>query len=184
MLDKSIRELDRERSGLQSQEKKLIAEIKQMAKANQMGAVKARAQPPPNSLFIFYEYECTQPRSAPQGGQRNLMERVADLPGGTDSDPEPQDTPQLTHPRRTPLKRAQTLRPPDPRPNSTKPPAAGAGRKRNLRRRCPPPGEALAGSTASDPAPEPLASSRRRARAANPTHAHRTARAAPRAAPR
>jgi hypothetical protein len=53
MLDKSIRELDRERSGLQSQEKKLIADIKQMAKGNQMGAVKARAQPPPNFTFYF-----------------------------------------------------------------------------------------------------------------------------------
>ena len=42
MLDKSIRELDRERNNLQSQEKKLIAEIKKMAKQNQMGAVKAR----------------------------------------------------------------------------------------------------------------------------------------------
>ena len=43
MLDKSIREIDRERSSLMSQEKKLIAEIKRMAKANQMGAVKVRA---------------------------------------------------------------------------------------------------------------------------------------------
>ena len=40
MLDKSIRELDRERNNLQSQEKKLIADIKKMAKQNQMGAVK------------------------------------------------------------------------------------------------------------------------------------------------
>lgn len=40
MLDKSIRELDRERTHMQSQEKKLIAEIKKMAKQNQMGAVK------------------------------------------------------------------------------------------------------------------------------------------------
>lgn len=44
MLDKSIRELDRERSNLQSQEKKLIAEIKKMAKQNQMGAVKVMAK--------------------------------------------------------------------------------------------------------------------------------------------
>lgn len=36
MLDKAIRELDRERMGLQNQDKKLIAEIKKMAKANQM----------------------------------------------------------------------------------------------------------------------------------------------------
>lgn len=36
MLDKAIRELDRERMGLQNQEKKTIAEIKKMAKDNQM----------------------------------------------------------------------------------------------------------------------------------------------------
>ena len=44
MLDKSIRELDRERMNLQSQEKKLISEIKKMAKQNQMGAVKVMAK--------------------------------------------------------------------------------------------------------------------------------------------
>jgi len=42
MLDRSIREIDRERASMMSQEKKLIAEIKRMAKANQMGAVKVR----------------------------------------------------------------------------------------------------------------------------------------------
>lgn len=36
MLDKAIRELDRERIGLQNQEKKTIAEIKKMAKEGQM----------------------------------------------------------------------------------------------------------------------------------------------------
>ena len=36
MLDKSIRELDRERMALQTQEKKVIAEIKKMAKEGQM----------------------------------------------------------------------------------------------------------------------------------------------------
>lgn len=36
MLDKSIRELDRERVGLQNQEKKLILEIKKAAKQGQM----------------------------------------------------------------------------------------------------------------------------------------------------
>lgn len=36
MLDKAIRDLDRERVGLQGQEKKLIVEIKKMAKQNQM----------------------------------------------------------------------------------------------------------------------------------------------------
>lgn len=36
MLDRSIRELDRERANLQTQEKKLIAEIKKTAKQNQM----------------------------------------------------------------------------------------------------------------------------------------------------
>ena len=46
MLDKSILELDRERTGMMSQEKKLIVEIKKMAKANQMGAVKVRVRDP------------------------------------------------------------------------------------------------------------------------------------------
>ena len=36
MLDKSIRELDRERMALQNQEKKTIQEIKKMAKEGQM----------------------------------------------------------------------------------------------------------------------------------------------------
>jgi len=36
MLDKAMRELDRERMGLQNQEKKLIAEIKKMAKEGQL----------------------------------------------------------------------------------------------------------------------------------------------------
>ena len=40
----AIRELDRERTSLQSQEKKLIAEIKQMAKQNQLAAVRVMAK--------------------------------------------------------------------------------------------------------------------------------------------
>lgn len=36
MLDKSIREIERERQGLQTQEKKLIVEIKKSAKQGQM----------------------------------------------------------------------------------------------------------------------------------------------------
>jgi intein/homing endonuclease len=36
MLERAIRELDRERMGLQNQEKKLIQEIKKMAKEGQM----------------------------------------------------------------------------------------------------------------------------------------------------
>jgi len=44
MLDRAIRELDRERMGLQNQEKKLIADIKKMAKEGQMDAVKVMAK--------------------------------------------------------------------------------------------------------------------------------------------
>ncbi|KAI3410829.1 uncharacterized protein J3R85_018338 [Psidium guajava] len=44
MLDKSIREIDRERQGLQTQEKKLILEIKKSAKQGQMGAVRLMAK--------------------------------------------------------------------------------------------------------------------------------------------
>ncbi|PNH07871.1 Vacuolar protein sorting-associated protein 2 1 [Tetrabaena socialis] len=43
-LDKAIRELDRERAGLQQQEKKTIAEIKKMAKEGQMESVKVMAK--------------------------------------------------------------------------------------------------------------------------------------------
>lgn len=44
MLDKSIREMDREKNALQQQEKKLVAEIKKTAKTGQMGAVKVMAR--------------------------------------------------------------------------------------------------------------------------------------------
>eukprot|EP00195_Chlamydomonas_chlamydogama_P008631 CAMPEP_0202892710 /NCGR_PEP_ID=MMETSP1392-20130828/2412_1 /ASSEMBLY_ACC=CAM_ASM_000868 /TAXON_ID=225041 /ORGANISM="Chlamydomonas chlamydogama, Strain SAG 11-48b" /LENGTH=207 /DNA_ID=CAMNT_0049576771 /DNA_START=116 /DNA_END=736 /DNA_ORIENTATION=- len=43
-LDKAIRELDRERMGLQQQEKKIVQEIKKMAKEGQMDAVKVMAK--------------------------------------------------------------------------------------------------------------------------------------------
>jgi hypothetical protein len=36
MLDKAIRDLDRERMGLQNQEKRIITDIKKMAKEGQM----------------------------------------------------------------------------------------------------------------------------------------------------
>ncbi|KAL1825358.1 hypothetical protein DCAR_0313511 [Daucus carota subsp. sativus] len=44
MIDKSIREIERERQGLQNQEKKLIVDIKKTAKQGQMGAVKVMAK--------------------------------------------------------------------------------------------------------------------------------------------
>lgn len=44
MLDKAIREVDRERMQLQNSEKKLIMEIKKLAKQNQMDAVKVLAK--------------------------------------------------------------------------------------------------------------------------------------------
>ncbi|XP_050234545.1 vacuolar protein sorting-associated protein 2 homolog 1-like [Mercurialis annua] len=44
MMDKSIREIERERQGLQAQEKKLIVEIKKNAKQGQMGAVRVMAK--------------------------------------------------------------------------------------------------------------------------------------------
>ena len=44
MLDKSIRELDRERNNLQNQEKRLVTDIKKMAKAGQLGATKIMAK--------------------------------------------------------------------------------------------------------------------------------------------
>jgi charged multivesicular body protein 2A len=44
LLDKSVRELDRERSSLINQEKKLFAEIKRLAGQNLLGAVKVMAK--------------------------------------------------------------------------------------------------------------------------------------------
>ncbi|KAL3994080.1 Charged multivesicular body protein 2a [Acanthocheilonema viteae] len=43
-LNKAMRELDRERSRLEMQEKKIIADIKKMAKMNQMDSVKVMAK--------------------------------------------------------------------------------------------------------------------------------------------
>lgn len=43
-LNKAIRDLDRERAKMEAQEKKLIADIKKMAKDNQMDAVKIMAK--------------------------------------------------------------------------------------------------------------------------------------------
>ncbi|RWV95564.1 hypothetical protein GW17_00041803, partial [Ensete ventricosum] len=48
MLDKSIREIERERQGLQTQEKKLIAEIKKTAKQGQMVSILYR-----NCLILY-----------------------------------------------------------------------------------------------------------------------------------
>ncbi len=44
VINRAIRELDREKNNLEKQEKKLIADIKKNAKANQMGAVKVLAK--------------------------------------------------------------------------------------------------------------------------------------------
>lgn len=44
MLKKAIRELEREISALQNQEKKLVADIKKLAKQNQMSSVKVMAK--------------------------------------------------------------------------------------------------------------------------------------------
>jgi len=44
MINRAIRELDRERSALEREEKKLIIDIKKMAKEQQMGAVKIMAK--------------------------------------------------------------------------------------------------------------------------------------------
>lgn len=41
-ITRAVRDIDREKTNLEKQEKKLIGEIKKSAKAGQMGAVKAR----------------------------------------------------------------------------------------------------------------------------------------------
>lgn len=49
-LNKAMRELDRERSKMEQQEKKIIADIKKMAKQGQMDAVKIMAKV---SYYLF-----------------------------------------------------------------------------------------------------------------------------------
>ena len=67
MLDRSIREIDRERASMMSQEKKLIAEIKRMAKANQMGAVKVR-----RSKATGIRLGCEEPTRVTSSSQTRL----------------------------------------------------------------------------------------------------------------
>lgn len=55
MLDKSIREIERERQGLQTQEKKLIAEIKKVAKQGQMVRASKMTKP------LFYSIRFSLP---------------------------------------------------------------------------------------------------------------------------
>jgi len=43
-ITRAVRELDREKTGLEREEKRLISEIKQAAKQQQMGAVKTLAK--------------------------------------------------------------------------------------------------------------------------------------------
>lgn len=85
MLDKSIRELDRERTNLQSQEKKLIADIKKMAKQNQMGAVKVRSP-----SFVFSKLE----------EERGLPTPFFPCLAGALERKAPPGSPQLFHPPR------------------------------------------------------------------------------------
>lgn len=54
MLDRSIRDIERERMQLQSQEKKLVADIRKTAKAGQM--VKKRNDVLSCSIVIFIRY--------------------------------------------------------------------------------------------------------------------------------
>lgn len=49
ILDKSIREIDRERMALQAQEKRTMAEMKKLAKAGQEVCLRIHP-PPPSSL--------------------------------------------------------------------------------------------------------------------------------------
>ena len=44
MINRSIRELDREKTGLEREEKRLMIEIKKAAKENQMSSVKVMAK--------------------------------------------------------------------------------------------------------------------------------------------
>ena len=54
-LTKAMRELDRERSKMEQQEKKIIADIKKMAKQGQMDAVKIMAKV--RSFMVRFVYD-------------------------------------------------------------------------------------------------------------------------------
>eukprot|EP01111_Echinosteliopsis_oligospora_P003043 TRINITY_DN1489_c0_g1_i1.p1 TRINITY_DN1489_c0_g1~~TRINITY_DN1489_c0_g1_i1.p1 ORF type:complete len:212 (-),score=65.81 TRINITY_DN1489_c0_g1_i1:116-751(-) len=57
-INKAMREVDRERTGLQNQEKKIIMEVKKAAKGGQMGAAKIMAKDlvrTRNSIQKFYQ---------------------------------------------------------------------------------------------------------------------------------
>lgn len=53
-INRAVRELDREKTGLEREEKRLIMEIKQAAKEQQMGTVKilAKVWSAPITLFL------------------------------------------------------------------------------------------------------------------------------------
>ena len=53
MINKAVRELDREKAGLEREEKRLVIEIKKAAKENQMQSVKIMAKVrKPQPLFM------------------------------------------------------------------------------------------------------------------------------------
>ena len=62
-LNKAMRELDRERAKMEQQEKKIIADIKKMAKQGQMDAVKIMAKvrfkrQSPNWIGLSFHSSC------------------------------------------------------------------------------------------------------------------------------
>lgn len=57
-LDKSIREIERERQNLQNQEKKLIVEIKKTAKQGQMVGSKFNLREFPGFVYMFLPLVC------------------------------------------------------------------------------------------------------------------------------
>ena len=62
-LNKAMRELDRERAKMEQQEKKIIADIKKMAKQGQMDAVKIMAKvrfkrQSPNWIGLSFNSSC------------------------------------------------------------------------------------------------------------------------------
>merc|ERR1719420_1404075 len=70
-IDRAIRELDRERNQLQSQEKKLINDIKSAAKKSQMGSVKIMAKDLVRTRK--YQQKFLQSKSQLQGIQLRLQ---------------------------------------------------------------------------------------------------------------
>mmetsp|Transcript_26317 Transcript_26317/g.77824 ORF Transcript_26317/g.77824 Transcript_26317/m.77824 type:complete len:104 (-) Transcript_26317:954-1265(-) len=74
MINRAVRELDRERAALEREEKRLTIEIKKMAKEQQMGAVRimAKVRPFDDMRGVFWHAHLPRPRAPGVGFSGHL----------------------------------------------------------------------------------------------------------------